>query len=139
LTGPASDICAAVLLGAATYSKVSNAALIVPLVALAWSRRQFGHGVIVGAVWAASVGALFGVNALTSGDFNYQGGDRKIFYSRFPFDAPDATWDRRGLRMTTNRDEAQEVLERIEPLGRFGGNVKYFLFGRHFGFVPYFF
>jgi hypothetical protein len=31
------------------------------------------------------------------------------------------------------------VLERIDPVGRFGGNVKYFLIGRHFGFVPYFF
>jgi hypothetical protein len=139
LTGPRTDIYAAALLGAVTYSKLSNAALIAPLIVLSASRRQFIHGAVLAAVCAATAGALFGLNAATSGDFNYQGGDRKIFYTRFPFDAPDATWDRRGLRMTTNRDEAQEVLERIDPVGRFGGNVKYFLVGRHFGFIPYFF
>jgi hypothetical protein len=133
------DIGASVLLGAVTYSKLSNGPLVFPLIVLAARRRQFARGVIVAAVWAATAGAMFGINALVSGDFNYQGGDRKIFYGKFPFDAPDATWDRRGIRMTTNRDEAQEVLERIDPVGRFGGNIKYFLVGRHFGFVPYFF
>src|SRR5204863_7359527 len=88
---------------------------------------------------AARAGAPVALNAATSAAFHYQGGDRKSFYARFPFDAPDATWDRRGLRMTTNRGEAQEVLERIDPVGRFGGNVRYFLVGRHFGFIPYFF
>ncbi len=136
---PRSDIVAAVLLGAVTYSKVSNGPLIAPLVVLFLVRRQLARGVLIGAVWAGTAGALFAVNALTSGDFNYQGGDRKIFYGKFPFDAPNASWERRGIRMTTNRDEAQEVLERIDPIGRFGGNLKYFLVGRHFGFVPYFF
>ena len=139
LSGRPSDVLAAVLLGAVTYSKLSNGPLIVPPVVLAWSRRRFAEGAVLAGVWAASAGGLFGINALTSGDFNYQGGDRKIFYGKFPFDAPDATWDRRGIRMTTNRGEAQDVLERIDPVGRFGGNLKYFLIGRHFGFVPYFF
>ena len=139
LSGRPSDVLAAVLLGAVTYSKLSNGPLIVPPVVLAWSRRRFAEGAVLAGVWAASAGGLSAINALTSGDFNYQGGDRKIFYGKFPFDAPDATWDRRGLRMTTNRGEAQEVLERIDPVGRFGGNLKYFLIGRHFGFVPYFF
>jgi hypothetical protein len=133
------DLSASVLLGAVTYSKLSNGALVLPLIVLSVMRRQLARGVIIGAVWAATAAALFGINTLVSGDFNYQGGDRKIFYGKFPFDAPDATWERRGIRMTTNRDEAQDVLERIDPLGRFGENIKYFLIGRHFGFVPYFF
>jgi hypothetical protein len=137
--GALGDVCAAVLLGGVTYSKISNGPLILPMVILCWSRRQFTRGVTLGVLWAATTAAMFGVNALTSGEFNYQGGDRKTFYGKFPFDAPDATWDRRGLRMTTNRGEAQEVLERIDPVGRFGGNIKYFLIGRHFGFIPYFF
>jgi hypothetical protein len=41
--------------------------------------------------------------------------------------------------MTTNRDEAQDVLESVDPLSVLGLNIKYFLIGRHFGFVPYFF
>lgn len=139
LDGRMSDVCAAALLGAVTYSKLSNGLLILPLVVVSWSRRQFGRGVMLGLVGAATAAALFGLNALTSGDFNYQGGDRKIFYGKFPFDAPDAGWDLRGIRMTTNRDEAQDVLERVEPLSVLGLNIKYFLIGRHFGFVPYFF
>jgi hypothetical protein len=139
LAGRLSDAGAAVLLGAVAYSKLSNAPLVAPLFVLAVARRRVAHAAILAVAWAAACGALFGVNALTSGDFNYQGGDRKIFYGRFPFDAPDATWDRRGIRMTTNRGEAQEVLERIDPLGRFSSNIKYFLIGRHFGFIPYFF
>ena len=37
--------------------------------------------------WALSTGALFAGNAAISGEFNYQGGDRKTFYSftGFPF------------------------------------------------------
>jgi hypothetical protein len=137
--GLASDVCAALLLGAVSYSKLSNGLLILPLVVSYWSRRQFARGVMVGAVCTATAAALFGINALTSGDFNYQGGDRKIFYGKFPFDAPDATWEQRGMRMTTNRDEAQDVLERVDPLSVLGVNIKYFFIGRHFGFVPYFF
>lgn len=139
LAGVWSDVAAAVLLGLVTFSKLSNALLVVPMVIMYLPRRQVVRALGVGAVAGLAAAALFGINALNSGDFNYQGGDRKTFYGLFPFDAPDASWERRGLRMTTNQGEAQDVLENIEPLGRLPGNIKYFLVGRHFGFVPYFF
>jgi hypothetical protein len=133
------DGTAAVLLGLATYSKPSNALLIAPLVFLPLWRRRWRPGVMLAAVFVATTVGCFSLTAAVSGEFNYQGGDRKTFYGLFPFDAPDATWDRRGIRMTTDAPEASGLLARSESLSRFGVNVKYFLVGRHFGFVPYFF
>ena len=122
-----------------TYSKPSNALLIAPLIAVAGWRRQWGRGLLVGLAFGLATALFFGATAAVSGEFNYQGGDRKTFYGAFPFDAPDATWDRRGIAMYTDAQEAGQVLGRIEPLARFPTNIKYFFVGRHFGFVPYFF
>jgi hypothetical protein len=41
--------------------------------------------------------------------------------------------------MTTNDSDADNVLDPAEFPNRFGRNLEYFLIGRHFGFVPYFF
>jgi hypothetical protein len=145
LRAGAGDVWAAILLGVATYSKPPNALLIAPLVLLLWWRRRFWHGAVVGAVFVVTTAGLFGINALNSGEFNYQGGDRKTFYADatggpgFPFDGPGAIWEQRGIPMTTNESDVENVLEPSELLNRFGLNLEYFLIGRHFGFVPYFF
>ena len=144
VSGAASDIGAAILLGLATFSKPLNLLLIGPIVLLLWWRRRYWAGVVVGVVFVVSAGALFGVNAISSGEFNYQGGDRRTFYSKFPFDSPENTWnhlaDTRGsVEMTTNDSDAGSVLDPSEFVNRFGLNVEYFLIGRHFGFIPYFF
>ena len=76
-----SDVAAAVLLGMATFSKPLNFLLIGPPVLLLWMRRRFVAGLVVGMVFGVTVAGLFGVNALSSGEFNYQGGDRRTFYS----------------------------------------------------------
>jgi hypothetical protein len=139
LRGRGSDIAAAVLLGAATYSKPPNHALLVaPLVLWLWWRRRWVSGLTVGAVSVAVACALFGLTALNAGEFNYQGGDRKTFYTAFPFDgSKDAVWDRKGTEMSTNDSDSDSVLQDFP--NRFAHNVEYFLIGRHFGFVPYFF
>jgi hypothetical protein len=139
-----SDIAAAILLGMATFSKPLNVLLVGPIVLLFWWRRRYWAGLVVGVVFAVSVGALFGINALSSGEFNYQGGDRRTFYSKFPFDSPENTWNhlaetRGSLEMTTNDSDADNVLDPSEFVNRFSHNLEYFLIGRHFGFVPYFF
>src|SRR3954469_24347840 len=139
LRGRGSDIAAAVLLGAATYSKPPNHALLVaPIVFWLWWRRKWLDGLLVGAVSVAVAGALFGITALNAGEFNYQGGDRKTFYTAFPFDgSTDSVWDRKGTEMSTNDSDSDSVLQDFS--NRFAHNVEYFLIGRHFGFVPYFF
>jgi len=131
-TGISTDVLGAFLLGLATFSKPSNVLLILPLIGLAWWRGQLLRGLINGIVFALVVAAGFGINALVSGEFNYQGGDRKTFYGEFPFQNNDATFDTTGISVTTDTVE-------FEGWNHLGRNIPYFLFGRHFGLIPYYF
>ena len=138
LRGPASDITAAVILGLITFSKPSHLFLIVPLLALAAHRRRFAHGAAIGIVFAAVTAGGFLSNAAISGEMNYQGGNRKIFYDTYPFERPEATFDTLGVSMTTNEIIVDEPsLARSAVL--LAENVRYFAVGRHFGFLPFFF
>jgi hypothetical protein len=140
LRSRASDLLAAILLGAVIYSKPPHhALLIVPPVVWAWRRRRFVHGLAIGTVCVAVAAAWFGVTALNSGEFNYQGGERKTFYGVFPFDgsSPDVWASEQAKEMSTNDSDADNILQ--DFASRFAINAKYFLVGRHFGFVPYFF
>lgn len=152
LGGFLSDLAAAVLLGIVTYSKPWHAPLVTPLVLLFWWRKAWRSGFVVGSVAVLVAAVLFAANAAISGEFNYQGGDRKTFYSApddpqaprlptagFPFASPDATWDVRGQATGRNEGNVDNVLAPSEIVRLFPKNVKYFLLGRHFGFVPYFF
>jgi hypothetical protein len=132
----ASDLVAASLIGVAVYSKPSHALLAAPIVLWAWWRRRFVHGLAAGAVAVATAAALFSWNAAVTGEFNYQGGDRKTFYSRFPLDGTPDVWTATAEH-TTNDSDSESVLRDFP--NRFAHNVEYFLVGRHFGFVPYFF
>lgn len=138
LRGPASDITAAVILGLVTFSKPSHLFLIVPLLALAAHRRRFAHASVIGIAFAAVAGGGFLSNAAISGEMNYQGGNRKIFYDTYPFERPEATFDALGVSMTTNEIIVDEPsLARSAVL--LAENVRYFAVGRHFGFLPFFF
>ncbi|HEV3139469.1 MAG TPA: hypothetical protein VGY57_03080, partial [Vicinamibacterales bacterium] len=145
LRGFGSDVAAAALLGIATYSKLLNILLIAPPVLWLWYRRRWTRGVIVGCVFGVVMAALLGLTAWSSGEFNYQGGDRRSFYARFPFETPDSTWDRlsedptHAVPMATDNTDAGSVLDPKELPNRFVNNLEYFFVGRHFGFVPYFF
>ncbi len=134
---PASDLWAAALLGVATYSKPSHALLVGPVVLWAWWRGRWTHGFAVGAVAVAAAALLFGANAAVTGEFNYQGGDRKTFYARFPFDGSTGDLWASTPQHATNDSDSESVLQDFP--NRFSHNVEYFLVGRHFGFVPYFF
>ena len=136
LAGRSSDLVAAALLGLVAFSKPSNLPLILPLMALPVWRRQIRHGLLIGVVFAAVAGTGFGITALTSGEFNYQGGDRKTFYGHYPFEDGQANFDVLGIRMTTNTLPADTG--RSSFLGQLGRNTVYFFAGRHFGLIPYF-
>lgn len=139
LRGPGSDVVAAALLGLAAFSKLINAPLIAPLVALAIWRRQFARGAVVGAVWAAATLACFATNAAITGEFNYQGGaHRRTIYGQFPFETDAPRFDRLGVSINTSAGLIVEEL-RSSLVGQFGHNIVYFVVGRHFGLVPYYF
>ena len=147
---------AALLIGLAAYSKPPNALLALPLLLDPllrggdWRPRLLvsaRRGAIVAAVAAAGFGATW----LATGELNYQGGERKTFYDRYPFD-PGVTFDSAGVWMATDhlgplvegRDEDKRT-ERVAPprsqqeLRRsFVLNLVYFWVGRFGGALPYF-
>ena len=137
LWGLPSDVVGAVLLGLATFSKPTHALLILPPVMLAAGRWRLGRGFLIGTVFVAVAAGGFAVNAGISGELNYQGGVRKTFYGSYPFEHPGATFDNRGISMTSN--EVDEEAWRIGFLSLLPTNLRYFLVGRHFGFLPFFF
>ena len=138
LRGPGSDIAAAVVLGLATFSKPTHVFLILPPLVLALNQRRPLLAVYVAAAFATTVAAGFAINAGITGEWNYQGGNRRTFYGRFPFENPAAAFDNLGLSMTTNAVivDAATIGEFLQTLAT---NLRYFLIGRHFGFLPYFF
>jgi hypothetical protein len=134
------DYAAAALLGVATFSKPSHAMLMVPLVALAASRKQWRHAVTTMAAFAMVTGALFAGNAAITGELNYQGGDRKSFYSHtgFPFANERETFENRGIGLATDTVRVDIIATSYTPRV-FLHNLPYFTFGRYGGLVPYFF
>ena len=139
IQGRAALYAGAVLLGVATFSKPPNLLLIGPPVLVLWQRRRLLDGLGVGLTAGATIAALFAVNAAISGDFNYQGGDRKTFYGTFPFERPGATYDTTGIAMSTNELGADELRATESLVPQLVRNAAYFVAGRHAGFVAYFF
>ncbi len=99
------------------------------------------------------MGSLYGLNAAFTGELNYQGGERKTFYGRFPFDAAGSTFDDSGAWMTTNQlgplvagRDAEKVTAQSGPARNpaeiresFAWNLGYFWVGRFGGVLAYFF
>ncbi len=140
LSGPWPLVIAAALLGLATYSKpFPNGLMVAPLVLAAWWRREWTRGFMLGTVAVAVAALSFGFNLAVTGEFNYQGGDRQTFYGSFPFDGSGDVWNRQASQVMTDGSVQAEVVTGGEWPTRFAHNVKYFLAGRHHGFIPYFF
>jgi hypothetical protein len=160
-------LLSAVLLGVAIYAKPTNLFLALPLGlapilggvsegesgAPARLLRGLGESLRRAAVLAAVVVGLFGVNALVTGEMNYQGGERKTFYGKFPFEAPGLDFDNTGFWMTTDyvgplvegQDDEKYIGRTAPPRPReeipdsFLRNLAYFWTGRFSGAVPNFF
>ena len=105
LAAASSDVIGAVLLGVATFSKPSNALLIVPMVVYLVWRRRLARAFVVCVAFVVVAAALFATNVAITGEWNYQGGDRKTFVWEFPFQTPNATFDSIATRAAA-RDEA---------------------------------
>ena len=141
LLNSGSDYAAAAILGVLTFSKPTHAVLLFPLLALAAGRHQWRRSVVMLTMWAALTGALFAANAAITGEFNYQGGDRKTFYSYtgFPFANDRETFENIGPVRGREGLSVGDVLVNQHTLTVFRHNLVYFVFGRFSGLVPYFF
>lgn len=154
LRGPGGPILGAAIIGVVAFSKPPNAALAVPIAAGALLRRDWRTTAAICLAFAVSCGGLFGVNLATSGEVNYQGGDRSTYYEAkgFPFmtdvaptSSPLATAQKAagggamGLTRAVDSVLKDIVLSRNSLVEVFPANLMYFVFGRHSGLVPYFF
>lgn len=152
-------LASALLFAVATYSKPSNLLVALPLGAAPFLEagaggfaRRLLEAARRGAVLGAAVAALYGANALVTGEVNYQGGERKTFYDSFPFEGHGVSFGNSGIWMTTEHvgprveGESDEnmrrgegaALARLELEGAFLANLGYFWTGRFAGAVPYF-
>lgn len=141
LTGAGSDYLAAALIGLLTFSKPPHAILMVPLVVLAMSRRQWRRAIGMAVVWAVVTAGFFAANMAITGEFNYQAGDRKTFYGRsgFPYANDRETFENIGPVRERGSLLVGDVLVNRHTLTVFRHNVMYFIVGRFSGLVPYFF
>ncbi len=144
LVGPRTDVVAAIWLGLATFSKPTHVLLMLPVLALFALRRQWRNGFVAGVVFSVVVVGFFAANVAVTGDWNYQGGDRKTFYSGgdskgFPFQTDDRTFDTTGIGRTTNGVPLDVLVNRDAIVDVFRHNLVYFFAGRHTGFAVYYF
>ncbi len=132
LRGLTSDLIAAAIWGAVTYSKPSNLFLIVPLLALLAIRKKWRQAVFAGAVFSLFLGGLFLINFFATGEMNYQGGDRKTFLGRYPYQRSDLTFDNTGIAKVTSEIYTQQPWDIVVHdlyffhIGRFSGMAIYF-------------
>jgi hypothetical protein len=135
LLAPWTDVAAAAQLGVATYSKLSNGVMILPLVLFLLVRKRWWRLAAACAVFAAVVLLMFGAQQLATGYWNYQGGERKSFTQQYPF-ANDKTFD------DASQVDRETDIGNYSPhfdLKDFLHNIAYFFFGRFGGIAPYYF
>ena len=100
-----------------------------------WSRK---HWAAVMAAFLLTTGGFFLANKVITGEWNYQGGDRKSFHDAYPFEDATKTFESLGGDMSTNDADTGMVLA-PETLRLLPVNAWYFLVGRDAGLVPFYF
>ncbi len=148
LLAPRSDVVAAALLGVGDVlpSRPTRADRC-----RCWCRPCCAGNGGAGSRSAASSAAvaigLFALNIAVTGEWNYQGGERKTFYGAggvnfrggFPYQNDQTTFDTVGLGRDGGGVLIDVLFTRDALLEVFPHNLGYFMFGRHTGFAIYFF
>jgi hypothetical protein len=134
-----SDLVAAALLGIATFSKPTEVLLVPPMLLWLAYRRQWRRLVSAGFVVGAVAAALFAINLGVTGDWNYQGGERKTFYWEFPFQTPASTFDAIGTPMARDEGLGDIIFDRRVFWTNLSHNAAYYFVGRYAGIAAYFF
>ena len=133
---PAWGHLAALFFAAAAFSKPNNLLHIGVLFLLLLFRRQWKRFAILSLLSALLLAALFAFNYSQTGEFNFQGGERRSFYGNFPLERPDFTFaDGGGNPMTSDTYWDRFYLSPAIVLH----NAFYYVFGRFTGLFLYFF
>jgi hypothetical protein len=146
-----SDYLACILTGVVVFSKPPNIVLMGPLVLHAFFgkppqkekqktvwKRLFKSSAM-GLIFVLVAGLFFGANHLITGEWNYQGGDRRSFYAEngFPLEKDNMTFDNIQAAEMTSENYADKHLN--FPVKVYFYNVFYYFFGRFTGIVWYYF
>jgi len=134
-----SDYLAAFLAGLAFFSKPPNIILIGPIVLFSLLRKKFLKTVLILLIFVLTAVLFFGTNYLVTGDWNYQGGERKTFYGRgggYPLEKEHLTFDSAMGGMATTEGYAKYHL--LPPKFTLL-NFVYYFGGRYAGIIWYFF
>ena len=139
LAGSRSDLVAALILGIATFSKPTNALLMLPIgIYLLW-RRRLTSAVVASIFFLAVGGGLFLVNMAISGEWNYQGGYRRTFEFEFPFQTPNATFSSIDTKEMARSEALGDVVFNESVFWpNLIANLMWYFVGRYSGLLPYF-
>ena len=92
----------------------------------------------VSALFVAAAAGLFAVNTMISGEWNYQGGERRTYAWEFPYQTAGSTFDV-GLPMARDEAQAEVILQESVFWTNFRHNIAWFFVGRYSGLIAYFF
>jgi hypothetical protein len=147
--GPGSDLVAGVLLGVATFSKPTNALLFVPIAVWLLWHRHISRLILAGALFTAIASGLFAINMRVTGEWNYQGGDRRTYawdpaqrsgrLGGFPFQWPESRFDNVGQPMARDEAQAPVILQESVFWTNLTHNLAWYFVGRYSGLIAYFF
>ena len=135
LLSDGSDYLASFLAGIATFSKPPNVVLMAPIFLGAVLAKKYKKAVFIIVFFLASAAFLFGMNYILTADWNFMGGERKIFYGKFPFEKEGVTFDSTGWPMTSEGYFSKMLI----PFKFIFFNIFYYFFGRFTGLAWYFF
>lgn len=134
-----SDYLAAALAGMAFFSKPPSIILLGPIAVHALFKKKFVKTAVILLIFIVVTGAFWGANYVVTGEWNYQGGERKTFYSAygggFPIEAKKLTFDNTGWPMTSEGYGLAHLL----PAKTSVYNFFYYFIGRFSGMIWYFF
>jgi hypothetical protein len=138
LLSDGSDYLASFVAGIAVFSKPPNIIILGPIVLYALFKKKFVKAVLIVLIFSLTAGMFFSVNWLATGDWNYQGGERKTFYGEggYPLEKDHITFDTaKGGTMTSEGYTEKHLL----PVKFIFYNLFYYFFGRFTGLTWYFF
>jgi len=130
------DYLAGFLVGLAAFSKPPNIVLLGPLVLHPLVKKKFFKSFFIILAFIIASGIFWGTNYIITGDWNYQGGERKSFYYTYPYEKADITFDSIQTVTMTSEGYAQKHLL---PAKFIPYNLFYYFFGRFTGIAWYFF
>jgi hypothetical protein len=130
------DYLAGLLLGIAVFSKPPNIVLLGPIVLLSLIEKKMLKTALIILCFLFSSGLFWGTNYFVTGEWNYQGGERKTFLYSYPFEKADVTFDSIKTQEMTADGYAEKHLL---PAKFIPYNFFYYFFGRFTGIVWYFF